>query len=211
MLVTMSTPNKAEAWDKRYAEAELVWSQEPNQYVVEYLSDLPVGKMLDLGGGEGRNALWFASRGWQAENSDFSAVAVDKFLQRAEQAGLTELCTGTVGDATNSQSCVTRPVDLSVLAYLQLLPADLGAALGVAMLNTRRGGTVFGVWHARENVTRGFGGPPARDLNPSMMELRAACEDLRLNIRTLELRERAVHVEGQDHIAIDVVLVAIID
>ena len=51
----MSTPNAAEAWDKRYAEAELVWSQEPNQYVVEYLSELPTGTMLDLGGGEGRN------------------------------------------------------------------------------------------------------------------------------------------------------------
>jgi SAM-dependent methyltransferase len=204
----MTTRNSPEAWDKRYAEAEMVWSLEPNEFVVEYLSDLPTGKMLDLGGGEGRNALWFASRGWHVENSDFSAVAVGKFLERAEREGLTELCTGTAVDATNPESCVTKPVDLVVMAYLQIPAADLAAAIATAAHSLRSGGTLFGVWHARENLEHGFGGPPSPDLNPTHDELRAACDALGLNIHTLSLRDRFFVSGGEERKAIDVVLLA---
>ena len=204
----MTTRNSPEAWDKRYAEAEMVWSLEPNEFVVEYLSDLPTGKMLDLGGGEGRNALWFASRGWHVENSDFSAVAVGKFLQRAEREGLTELCTGTAVDATNTESCVTKPVDLAVLAYLQIPAADLAAAIATAAQSLRSGGTLFGLWHARENLSRGFGGPPSPELNPTQEELRSACDALGLNVHTLTLRDRYFVSGGEERKAIDVVLLA---
>lgn len=204
----MTTQNSSGAWDKRYAESEMVWSLEPNQFVVEYLSDLPAGKMLDLGGGEGRNALWFASRGWHVENSDFSAVAVDKFLQRADHEGLTELCTGTVVDATNPESCVTKPVDLAVMAYLQIPAADLAAAIATAAQSLRPGGTLFGVWHARENLEGGFGGPPRAEMLPTQDELRSACEDFGLTVHTLALRNREVHSGGEQHTAIDVVLLA---
>jgi len=204
----MTTKNSPKAWDERYAAAELVWSQEPNEFVVEFLSDLPSGKMLDLGGGEGRNALWFASRGWHVENSDFSAVAVGKFLQRAEHEGLSELCTGTAVDATNPESCVTKPVDLAVMAYLQIPAADLAAAIATAAQSLRSGGTLFGVWHARENLTGGFGGPPSPELNPTQDELRSACDALGLQVHTLTLRDRFFVSGGEERKAIDVVLLA---
>ena len=204
----MTTRNSPEAWDQRYAESEMVWSLEPNEFVVEYLSDLLAGKMLDLGGGEGRNALWFASRGWHVENSDFSAVAVTKFLQRAEREGLLELCTGTTVDATHPESCVTKPVDLAVMAYLQIPAADLAAAIATAAHSLRPGGTLFGVWHARENLEGGFGGPPSPELNPTQDELRAACEAVGMNIETLTLRERYFVSGDQQRKAIDAVLLA---
>lgn len=204
----MTTRNSPDAWDKRYAGSEMVWSLEPNEFVVEYLSDVTTGKMLDLGGGEGRNALWFASRGWQVENSDFSAVAVSKFLQRAEREGLTHLCTGTVVDATNPESCVTKPVDLAVIAYLQIPAADLAAAIATAAQSLRSGGTLFGVWHARENLTGGFGGPPSPELNPTQEELRSACDALDLNVHTLTLLDRFFLSGGEERKAIDVVLLA---
>ena len=68
----------ADAWDQRYAASELVWSQEPNQFVAAELADLPPGTAVDLAGGEGRNAIWLASRGWSATAVDFSQVALDK-------------------------------------------------------------------------------------------------------------------------------------
>ena len=204
----MTTRNSPEAWNLRYAESEMVWSLEPNEFVVEYLSDLPAGKMLDLGGGEGRNALWFASRGWHVENSDFSAVAVTKFLQRAEREGLLELCTGTTVDATHPESCVTKPVDLAVMAYLQIPAADLAAAIATAAHSLRPGGTLFGVWHARENLEYGFGGPPSPELNPTQDELRAACEAVGMKIETLTLRERYFVSGDQQRKAIDAVLLA---
>jgi len=52
-------------WDERYASTELVWAAEANRFVVEELADLAAGRGLDLGAGEGRNAIWLAERGWR--------------------------------------------------------------------------------------------------------------------------------------------------
>ncbi|OIJ94532.1 hypothetical protein [Streptomyces colonosanans] len=51
------------AWDERYAARDLVWGAEPNRWVAQETSDLQPGRALDLAAGEGRNALWLASRG----------------------------------------------------------------------------------------------------------------------------------------------------
>jgi hypothetical protein len=44
-------------WDQRYAGSELVWTAEPNRFVVAEVQNLPPGRALDLGAGEGRNAV----------------------------------------------------------------------------------------------------------------------------------------------------------
>src|ERR1022692_4898294 len=75
---------KSEEWDKRYAGQELVWTAEPNRFVVAELKDLAPGRALDLGAGEGRNAVWLASAGWQVTAVDFSAVGLDKGRRLAE-------------------------------------------------------------------------------------------------------------------------------
>src|SRR5262249_49632970 len=61
-------------WDELYASAELVWTAEPNRFVAEELAGLAAGRALDLGTGEGRNAIWLAERGWQVTAVDFSAA-----------------------------------------------------------------------------------------------------------------------------------------
>ena len=59
-----------EAWNQRYADAELVWSAEANRFLVQEVADLPPGRALDLGAGEGRNAIWLAERGWRVTAVD---------------------------------------------------------------------------------------------------------------------------------------------
>lgn len=54
----------AAEWDARYRSDELVWSIEPNQFLVDQLADMAPGRALDVACGEGRNALWLASRGF---------------------------------------------------------------------------------------------------------------------------------------------------
>jgi len=68
----------SEMWDERYSTKEYVWAIEPNQFVKEHLADLEPGTAIDLGAGEGRNAVWLASLGWQATAVDLSAVALEK-------------------------------------------------------------------------------------------------------------------------------------
>jgi len=195
-------------WDERYRASELVWSSSPNRFVVEYLSELPAGAMLDLAGGEGRNALWFAERGWQAEVADFSSVAVERFVARAEQAGVAEHCAGTVADATRLTDYAYEPFDLVVMAYLQIPASELAVAIAEAARVLGEDGIFFGIWHARENLDGGFGGPQDPRVLPTQEELRIAVERAGLSLKTLELRERIVETDAGTRTALDVVLLA---
>ena len=196
-------------WDKRYEAADSIWSLTPNQFVVEYLYDLPVGSVIDLAGGEGRNALWFASRGWQAENADFSSVALKKFTDRAAQEGLTEHCVATCIDATAAEpTFALSPVDLGMIIYLQIEAQGLAKAIRSLAHAIKPAGTFFGVWHARENLVGGFGGPQDPAVLPIQEELRTACAGAGLGEPFIEIKHRTVQVDDTERIAIDVVVVA---
>ena len=145
----------AHAWDERYAASELVWSREPNQLVAAELADLPPGTAVDLAAGEGRNAIWLASRGWSATAVDFSQVALDKGERLARAAGLD--VTWVCADATTWRP--PEPVDLVVVAYLQLPGDERRRAVRGAVESLRPGGTLLLVAHDSTNLTDGTGGP----------------------------------------------------
>lgn len=195
-------------WDRRYAATESMWSAEANEFVVHYLSDLPAGSMLDIAGGEGRNALWFARRGWDVENIDFSQVALNKFLARAQVEGLSARCTATCVDAAQEPRYALSPADLAIMVYLQIPATDLRNAIVSAVQQLSPGGTFFGVWHARENLADGFGGPQSAEVLPTQDELRSAAEKAGLREIFITLANRHVTVENIDHTAIDVILTA---
>jgi SAM-dependent methyltransferase len=74
-------------WDERYSEAEQVWSGEPNGALVAEVADLPPGRALDVGCGEGADAVWLALRGWQVTALDVSVVALDRARAAAAARG----------------------------------------------------------------------------------------------------------------------------
>lgn len=144
----------AQAWDERYAAVDRVWSREPNQFVAAALSGLPPGQALDLGCGEGRNALWLAGLGWRVTAIDFSEVAVERGRRLADEAG--------VQVAWRAEDVLTADLpasDLVVLAYLQLPAEDRRRAVRRAWSCLRAGGTLFLVAHDSTNLTEGTGGP----------------------------------------------------
>ncbi|MFC4132535.1 class I SAM-dependent methyltransferase [Hamadaea flava] len=69
-------------WDERYGSADRVWSGNPNPHLVTVASDLTPGTALDVGSGEGADAIWLARQGWQVTGVDISEVA----LRRAAEA-----------------------------------------------------------------------------------------------------------------------------
>jgi SAM-dependent methyltransferase len=71
-----------DAWDKQYASADQVWSGQPNATLVAEVAGLPPGRALDVGCGEGADAIWLAGQGWEVTAIDVSKVA----LERAEVA-----------------------------------------------------------------------------------------------------------------------------
>lgn len=204
----MSDLSTTQFWNERYAASDLVWSITPNQFVVEYLSELPAGRMIDLAGGEGRNALWFATRGWQAENADISSVAIEKFLARAEAESLANMCVGTVITVNQPATYQLAPADLGLIAYLQIPHDELAKSIRDLVAGLRPGATFFGVWHARENLEGGFGGPQRADVLPRVDELRAIAVECGLTVLECGLRDRFVDVDGETKRAIDVLLLA---
>ena len=80
----------AEEWDERYADHDdQMWSGNANGTLVIEIAGLPIGRALDVGCGEGGDAIWLASRGWQVTAVDISEVALDRARSAAASAGVT--------------------------------------------------------------------------------------------------------------------------
>ncbi len=143
-------------WDRRYSEAGFVWTTEPNRFVVAELADLPPGRAIDLGAGEGRNAVWLAERGWKVTGVDFSEVGLAKARALAEERGVE-----VEWVLADLRSFVPPPgsFDLVLIAYVQLPPAERTAVLHRAGEALRPGGTLLVVAHDLANLTEGVGGP----------------------------------------------------
>jgi SAM-dependent methyltransferase len=73
-----------EYWEDRYGTPGLAWSGKPNPVLVAETSDLSTGRALDIGSGEGGDALWLASRGWSVTGVDIAHNALAKARARAD-------------------------------------------------------------------------------------------------------------------------------
>jgi 2-polyprenyl-3-methyl-5-hydroxy-6-metoxy-1,4-benzoquinol methylase len=74
-----------DAWDQRYADMQQLWSGHPNAALVSEATGLPPGRALDVGCGEGADAVWLAERGWDVTALDLSQVALERAARHAEQ------------------------------------------------------------------------------------------------------------------------------
>ncbi|MGC5022555.1 class I SAM-dependent methyltransferase [Micromonospora sp. DT47] len=191
-------------WDARYAaSAELVWTAEPNRFVVEAVTDLPPGDALDLAAGEGRNAVWLATHGWRVTAVDFSPVAVARGRELAARRGVP--VRWRVADVTTD---VPEPgrYDLVLIAYLHLPPAQFATALAGARAALRPGGTIVVVGHDRANLDGGVGGPRDPELLLTPEAVVNGLDWLRLE-RAGTVR-RPVTVDGTTVDALDTLVVA---
>jgi SAM-dependent methyltransferase len=144
-------------WDRRYAAEELVWSLDPNRFVAAETAGLRPGRALDLGAGEGRNALWLAERGWQVTAVDFARVGLEKGRSLAALRPGADV-TWVVADVlTYDAGAATQ--DLALLAYLQLEADQRLTVVRRAFASLRVGGTFLLVAHDATNLTEGTGGP----------------------------------------------------
>jgi len=144
---------RAEDWNERY-EARRQWSEGPNALVAELLGDLPQGTAVDLAAGEGRHALWLASRGWDVTAVDFSDVGVDRGRSQAGSDRVRWVTADVLEWAGPSSS-----VDLVLVAYLHLPSTDMLELLMRSVDWLGPGGRFLLVGHDVDNLTRGVGGP----------------------------------------------------
>ena len=191
------TMDKA-AWDERYAGPELVWGAGPNCFVAAELAGLSPGRALDLGTGEGRNAIWLAERGWQVTGVDFSAVGLGRAAELARQRGVG---VEWVQADLLSYTPAAGGSDLVLIAYIQLPPADLAHLVRAAATAVAPGGTLLAVGHDSDNLTRGWGGPQYPDVLWTAQAVAAGLDGL--TVHRAEQVERHVPTDGGERVAID--------
>lgn len=190
-------------WEERYSKAAQsgspVWSLEPNEWIERVVAPLTPGTAVDLAAGEGRNALWLASRGWTATAVDFAPAGLAMGRERAAKAGLE--VDWVTADATDWVS--PTPVDLVVIAYLQLPAAPLARVIENAVSSLAPGGTLALIGHDRENLEHGVGGPQDPSVLYDLDVLRSAAADLEIIECT-----RYERTTADGRVAIDAILLA---
>ncbi len=143
---------QADEWDARYGEGDRVmWSGRPNGRLVVEVANLTPGRALDVGCGEGADAIWLARRGWTVTAIDISEVAVGRARAAAELAGaaIEWIC----GDALQ----IAFPAGSFALVSMQYpaLPKAAGEDAVRALLNTvRPGGLLIAVYHDLDDEHR---------------------------------------------------------
>ncbi|MFJ5924736.1 FAD-dependent oxidoreductase [Kitasatospora sp. NPDC092948] len=91
-----------EFWENRYGESEQIWSGRPNASLTREVADLAPGHALDLGCGEGGDAIWLAQQGWQVTAVDISQVALDRAAARAAVEGVADRISWQRTDLANA-------------------------------------------------------------------------------------------------------------
>ncbi|SFP30127.1 Methyltransferase domain-containing protein [Amycolatopsis arida] len=132
-------------WDERYGSRDQLFSGAPNGALVTEVADLPPGQALDVGCGEGADALWLAQRGWRVTAVDISRVALRRAAAAAtDVAGrVAWLC----GDLTTTPP-PAGAFDLVNVQYFPLPRQPHHAALRRLLDAVAPGGTLLFVGHA---------------------------------------------------------------
>jgi SAM-dependent methyltransferase len=146
-----------ETWDARYAESDRIWSGRPNPRLVEQASGLEPGDALDVGAGEGADAVWLAGRGWRVTALDVSAVALDRAASHAAEAGVADLVTTVRHDLMTGEAL---PGSYDLVSAQFLHPpverfAEILTLLGDAV---RPGGHLLVVGHHPDDLATGLRG-----------------------------------------------------
>lgn len=83
-----SAQSAVEHWNQVYDEKDQIWSGRPNAALVHALSGHASGTALDVGCGEGGDAVWLAEQGWTVTAIDVSTTALQRAASAAEARGV---------------------------------------------------------------------------------------------------------------------------
>ena len=198
----MNASDTQASWDERYTSMERVWSGEPNGALVTETTGLPPGRALDVGCGEGADAVWLAEHGWDVTALDVSGVALERAARHAEQA---QVPVRWVHAGLVEAALPAGTFDLVSAQYPALLRTDRHDAETALLAAVAPGGTLLVVHHQIIDAeqTRAHGCDPDDYVSPADV---AALLDDSWRIETSETRPRHVTGGAGSHHTHDIVL-----
>ena len=131
-------------WDRRYG-GDPVWSGDPNGTLVHEIDGLPAGRALDVGAGEGGDAVWLAERGWRVTASDVSRRALDHVAALADEHDVSIECHHT--DVNAADAFGAGAFDLVSAQYVPISRSPDGRGVRNLLGAVAPGGTLLVVSH----------------------------------------------------------------
>ncbi|SHM35716.1 class I SAM-dependent methyltransferase [Flavobacterium chilense] len=190
--------NWTQRWDDRYSNEEFAYGTAPNNYLKEQIEKLQPGSILFPAEGEGRNAVFAATLGWQVSAFDISAEGKNKALKLAEDNTVEiDYQVGEL-DTLNYQP---EQFDAIALIYAHF-PAEIKSAIHKALDKyLRKGGTIIFEAFSKKHleylaVNDKVGGPKDIESLFSIEEIQADFpnyEIVTLEEKEIELNEGLFH------------------
>ena len=182
-------------WNEKFSRKGFLYGLEPNSFIASCTSKFPAnGRVLCLGEGEGRNAIYLAKQGFMVEALDASDVGLQKLQQRANQDNLSIIMRHTMLESWEAP----YPYDTVITSYMHLAKSKQPMFFAKALRALKPKGLFVGEVFSTKQLAYTSGGP--KDVN-----LLYALEDIypiinALECRILRISEEIVDLdEGEGH------------
>jgi SAM-dependent methyltransferase len=180
-------------WDERYNQQDYVYGTEPNDFLKQHADYIPKGKVLCLAEGEGRNAVYLASLGYEVTAVDSSQVGLDKAKRLAKEKGVVIDCIC----ADLNEFDLGQDQWQGVVSIFCHLPPPVRHKVHQQISPClRSGGVLLLEGYTEQQLNYGTGGPPVKEMMMSATELESTYPEL--NIKLNQEIERNI-VEGLFH------------
>lgn len=188
---------KSAFWDKRYSANEYVYGKEPNSYFKKQLNKLPVGNILLVGEGEGRNGVYAARQGWNVSAFDISVEGKRKAERLANKYNVK--IDYRVGEL-HEQSYQKEQFDVIALICTHFPTQSREAIFKELMGYLRSDGTLIMEVYSTKQLNYqvkgdSFGGPKDIDMLYTTKGIKADFKNLEL----IELEETEKRLSNNNH------------
>ena len=185
-------------WDQRYSSETYVYGTQANDFLISMADRLPVGKILCLAEGEGRNAVWLAERGNAERQNDVTAVDASAIgLQKADKlAAARKVAITTVHADLANFDIGIQQWDAIISIFCHLPPELRKDVHHRCVQGLRKNGMMLLEAYTPQQLNYKTGGPPVSEM---MMDVQSLSSEL-AGLEFLHLQEslREVH-EGEFH------------
>jgi len=182
-------------WNSKFSSEGYMYGKAPNTFLKEEIDKLePPKKILFLGEGEGRNAVYAAVKGHEAVALDVSSVGLKKAEALAKEFDVT---IKTVHTDLSEWQPMEEQYDVVMSSYMHLMEPLRTEAFHKAMKALKEGGIFVGEFFSQEQLSRTSGGPKNLDLLYSVESLQSIFKAY--HIVMLEALEIVLN-EGTHHV-----------
>jgi len=180
-------------WDQRYSNKTYAYGTEPNDFLVGMLGKLPVGKVLCIAEGEGRNAVWLAQQGCEVTAVDGSEIGLGKARRLAGERGVA--ITTVHADLADFEIAPEYWAAI-VSIFCHLPPALRRLVHSRCVQGLQPGGVMLLEAYTPRQLDYKTGGPPSEEM---MMDGVSLMGELKgLDFRYIKELTREIH-EGEFH------------